>query len=297
MRLGVAVPTYSHHGHRDGIVRATLKAEALGYDSMWIPDHVLAGGDFLQRMGPTWFEPFSTLGYLAGLTDRIKLGLAVLVVPYRHPIHTAKLVSTLDRLSEGRVILGVGVGHDPHEFRSLGLSLETRGPLTDDYLRALKALWQGGVVEYHGPYCDVPPVAMEPRPLQQPHPPLWVGGNSRAAMRRAAELCDGWHPLKLSPPELAEGVARLREIEDRFGRKEPLTVSLQSEYIRFTDEPLGEDRPPLNGTSEQIAADMRAYAEAGLDSIALRFGLARDTDELIEWMGRFAAEVRPAVAA
>ena len=296
MRLGIAVPTYLQHGHREGIVRVALKAEELGYDSIWVPDHVVAGDEFLARMGPTWFDPFVTLSYLSALTHRIKLGLAVLVVPYRHPIFTAKLVSTLDQLSGGRVILGVGSGHLPVEFRALGLPIEKRGPMTDEFLTVLKQLWQGGPQEFHGRYCDFPAVTLDPSPIQQPHPPIWVGGNSRASMRRAAQHGDGWHPLRLSPSALRKGVAAMRDLEQSYERSSPVTISLQSEFVRFTDRPLGDDRLTLNGTPDQVAEDMRAYADAGLDHIALRFGMARDTDELVSGMERFAEVIRPALA-
>ncbi len=294
MRFGIAVPTYLHHARREAILEAAVRAEELGYDSLWVPDHQVTGEPFLARMGGVWFEPFVTLAYIAGLTKRIKLGLAVLVVPFRHPIFTAKLVSTLDRLSGGRVVLGVGVGGDVEiEFRTMGLDYARRGPVTDDYLVALKALWSAGYEGYDGPHIRIPKMAMMPRPRQRPHPPLWVGGNSHAARRRAAQHCDGWHPLRLTPKQLWEGVAGLRQLERRFKRRQRLTISLQSEYMRFTDRPLGEDRLPLNGTPGQIADDLRAYEAAGLDHIALRFGMARDTAELVGWMGRFAREVRP----
>ncbi|MEE9284107.1 MAG: LLM class flavin-dependent oxidoreductase, partial [Dehalococcoidia bacterium] len=130
-----------------------------------------------------------------------------------------------------------------------------------------------------------------------PHPPIWVGGNSRVAMRRAAQHGDGWHPLRMTPEQLRDGIAELRAMERRYNRTEPLTVSLQGDYIRITDAPLGEDRLPLNGTPAQIAADLRAYAEAGLDSMVLRFIMARDMQEFVHWMERFAHEVRPALHA
>ncbi len=294
MRFGIAVPTYLHHARREAILEATLQAEALGYESMWVPDHQVTGEPFLSRMGGVWFEPFVTLAYLAGKTTRIKLGMAVLVVPFRHPLFTAKLVATLDRLSGGRLILGVGVGGDvEREFRTMGLDFASRGPMTDDYLAALKRLWSGRFAGYRGSHVTIPKMGVLPTPVQRPHPPLWVGGNSRAARRRAAQLCDGWHPLRLTPAQLKECVAGLRALERRFGRKKPLTVSLQSEYMSITDKPLGSDRLPLNGTPDQIAADLRAYQAAGLDHIALRFAMARDTAELVRWMERFAREVRP----
>ena len=298
MLFGIAVPTYGRHARRESILEAALKAEALGYDSIWVPDHIVTGEPFLSRMGPHWFEPFVTLAYIAGRTRTIKLGLAVLVVPYRHPVFAAKLISTLDRLSDGRLIVGVGSGGEvATEFEALGLPHSERGAITDDYIQAFKAMWSEGFAGYQGKHCRIPRLGVEPRPVQQPHPPLWVGGNSRVAIRRAAQHCDGWHPLRLTPAQLADGVAELRSMERRFDRAAPVTVSLQSEYMTITDEPLGEDRLPLNGSPDQIAGDLRRYQAAGLDSIALRFATARDTAELVAWMERFAAEIRPAVGA
>ncbi|MBI3744107.1 MAG: TIGR03619 family F420-dependent LLM class oxidoreductase, partial [Chloroflexi bacterium] len=272
MRFGIAVPTYLHHAQRDSIVNAALRAEALGYDSIWVPDHQVTGEPFLSRMGPHWFEPFVTLSYLAAMTSRIKLGLAVLVVPYRHPVFTAKLVSTLDQLSGGRLILGVGSGGDVEiEFKALGVPWRARGAVTDEYLVALKAMWSGKFMGFDGKHCQIPKVNINPLPRQRTHPPLWVGGNSRVARRRAAQHCDGWHPLRLTPPQLKAAIDDLRALTKRYGRKERLTVSLQSEFIRITDKPLGKDRLTHNGSVQQIADDLRAYRHAGLDHIAQRF--------------------------
>ncbi|MEE9285363.1 MAG: LLM class flavin-dependent oxidoreductase, partial [Dehalococcoidia bacterium] len=145
MQLGIAVPTYQQHARRESILEVALKADELEFDSIWIPDHIVTGGTVLPRLGPVWFEPFVVYSYIAALTTRVRLGLAVLVVPYRHPVFTAKLVSTLDQLSGGRVILGVGSGGDVKvELDSMSISHADRGPMTDEYLRAMKALWAEG---------------------------------------------------------------------------------------------------------------------------------------------------------
>src|SRR3989441_8516327 len=180
----------------------TPGAEQLGLDGVFVPDHILAKPATTQHYGGHWPDPFSLLAYLAGRTQRIRLGASVIVLPYRSALVAAKAAATVDQASGGRFIFGVGVGWDEAEFVDLRLPFRERGRLSDDYIRAIKAAWAADVPEYKGGYVRVGGGPFSPRPRQRPHPPIRVGGAPGAVsappVRRCADPGDAWHPLGLS---------------------------------------------------------------------------------------------------
>ncbi|MGH7897337.1 MAG: TIGR03619 family F420-dependent LLM class oxidoreductase, partial [Candidatus Binatia bacterium] len=166
-------------------------ADRLGYRYVTCSDHVLVTASYASAMGETWYEPSATLGFVAGATERIGLLTHVLVLPYRHPLITAKTYATLDRLSAGRVILGVGSGHAKPEFRVLGAAFETRGRATDEAIDAIRAAWREERASYHGELVRFRDVVISPRPARAAGPPIWVGGNGKHALARATRRGDG----------------------------------------------------------------------------------------------------------
>ena len=215
-------------------------AETVGFDSVWFADHIVIprrvqalypyADDNASPFDPDqpFYEPLSALNFLAGFTHRIRLGTHVLIIPYRPPILTAKILATLDALSGGRLILGAGVGWMAEEFEILDAPpYSERGAVTNEYLRLFKALWTQDQPEFQGRYCHVSDVGFSPKPAQRPHPPIWIGGHSAPALRRVAELGDGWMPIGLRPPsllqpeEMAEKISRLRSLlrQARSSRK------------------------------------------------------------------------------
>jgi probable F420-dependent oxidoreductase len=200
----------------------TTRAEALGLDAVFVPDHILAKPATTQHYGGHWPDPFSLLAYLAGRTQRVRLGASVIVLPYRSALVTAKAAATVDQASRGRFIFGVGVGWDEAEFVDLRLPFHERGRLSDDYIRAIKAAWAADVPEYRGSYVSFSGATFSPRPAQRPHPPIWVGGApgavSSPAVRRCAELGDAWHPLGLSLDDIEKGFATVRDLAARHSR-------------------------------------------------------------------------------
>src|SRR5438552_5437210 len=234
MRVGIALPNYGPLAAPDRLARLAREAGALGVDSVWVSDHLVAPratrsvypydrrpdarpGDMavIER----FFEPTVTLAFLAGHTSRVRLGVSAYVVPYRNPVITAKQIATLDVLSRGRAILAIGTGWLREEFEALGVPFAGRGLRTDEYLAVCRALWRGGDAEFAGSCYRLPPVRTGPAPIQQPHPPLWIAGNSATAVERAARAGDGWHGIDLAPAELAPVVARLRERVAAHGRQ------------------------------------------------------------------------------
>ena len=276
----------------------TLRAEALGLDGVFVPDHILAKPATTQHYGGHWPDPFSLLAFLAGRTRRIRLGASVIVLPYRGALVTAKAAATVDQASGGRFIFGVGVGWDEAEFVDLRLPFRERGRLSDDYLRAIKAAWSADVPEYKGEYASFAGATFSPRPAQQPHPPIWVGGApgsvSAPAVRRCAELGDAWHPLGLSLDDIEKGFATLRDLAAKAGRRDALGLAPRNP-LELTDAPKGGGRAAFQGSVAEVATDIRRAAALGASWMT--FDLPRaGVPAMMRAMERLAGEVKPAAA-
>jgi probable F420-dependent oxidoreductase len=276
----------------------TTRAEELGLDGVFVPDHILAKPATTQHYGGHWPDPFSLLAYLAGRTRRIHLGASVIVLPYRHALVAAKAAATVDQASGGRFIFGVGVGWDEAEFVDLKLPFRERGRLSDDYLRAIKAAWAADVPEYKGPYVSFTGATFSPRPAQQPHPPIWVGGSpggvSAPAVRRCAELGDAWHPLALSLDDIEKGYATLRDLAAKVGRRGAVGLAPRN-ALDLTDSPKAEGRAAFQGSVGQVASDIRRVR--GLGAGWMTFDLPRTgVPAMMRAMERLAREVKPAAA-
>ena len=224
----------------------------------------------------------------------------MLILPYRNPVLTAKILATLDVLSGGRLILGAGVGWMEEEFQAMGLdTYAQRGEVTDEYIQIFKELWTSDDPEFHGKHYDISGAGFLPKPVQKPHPPIWIGGHTNPAIRRAATLGDGWMPIGLRPPaglepeEMAEKVARLRRITARAGRAEDAVDLVFSTDCVFQDEP-GADRRMVSGRPEQIAADLRQYQDLGVRHFIFSFP-ADSAAQQQEAMERFSREVMPLI--
>jgi probable F420-dependent oxidoreductase len=199
------------------ILAIARAAERLGYRYLTCSDHVLVAASYASAMGATWYEPAATLGFVAGATERIGLLTHVLVLAYRHPLITAKTYATLDRLSGGRVILGVGSGHAKPEFRVLGARYEARGRFTDEAIAAIRSAWREEVASYEGELVKFRDVMISPRPVRPGGPPIWIGGNGRPALSRAARLGDGWIPWQLTVEEFAAAVTAGKKLRAEHG--------------------------------------------------------------------------------
>lgn len=276
----------------------TVRAEQLGLDGVFVPDHILAKPATTQHYGGHWPDPFALLSYLAGRTQRIKLGASVIVLPYRNALVAAKSAATVDQVSNGRFIFGVGVGWDEAEFVDLGLPFRERGRVSDDYIRAIKAAWAGDVPEYKGAYVSFGGATFSPRPVQRPHPPIWVGGApggvSAPAVRRCAELGDAWHPLGLSLDDIEKGYATLRDLAARRGRREPLGLAPRN-LLDLTDTPKGSGRAPFQGAVAEVASDIRRVRALGAGWMT--FDLPRaGVPAMVRAMERLAREVKTTAA-
>lgn len=312
MRYGFYLPTRGPTATREGLLALAREGERLGLHSAMIADHIVfpvesdsaypytvdrkhpGGGDAL--------ETFSILGVVAGATEKLRLVTSVLVLPYRNPVLTAKMVASLDVLSGGRVTLGVGVGWLEEEFAALNsAAFAERGAVTDEWIAIFKQLWTRSPASFAGTFYSYADIRCEPLPLQKPHPPIWVGGHSRAALRRTARHGDGWHPVgaiaasPLPPQEMRAHLDTLRRLTEAEGRD---FASLAISYKAPLYDTGIADRPgarrSFSGRPAEIAGDIRSFAAIGVHELIFDFR-GQSTAESIERLQRFAAEVMPLV--
>jgi alkanesulfonate monooxygenase SsuD/methylene tetrahydromethanopterin reductase-like flavin-dependent oxidoreductase (luciferase family) len=250
VRLGVNVPNFGPGTEPDMLRRWALTAEGLGFDLLMVSDHIAVTPDVAEQYPAPFYEPFTTLAWLAGQTRQIRLGTTVLILPYRHPLLTARMAANLNDLSGGRLVLGVGVGWARQEFDALGVPFRERGRLTDLHLLAIRAAWADSEDYRGGPI------------------PIWIGGNSDAALRRAVRLGDAWHPLRFTPGWLTEALGRFKAIAAELQRPQPALMPRIA--LQLTTAPVtGEDRLAGQGTIEQIEADLEQLASLGAEVVVL----------------------------
>lgn len=221
-----------------------------------------------SRYPAPFYEPISTLGWLAGITTNIEIGTTVIILPYRNILETARATANIDQLSNGRLILGVGIGWSQQEFAALRVPYAKRGAITNEYLEALLLLWTQDVASYQGQFVSFTDVHTAPRPVQSPHPPIWVGGPSDAALRRAVRYGDAWHPIRISMDWFKNtGIPRLRAIADEENR--PMPALCPRIKLRLTEAALPDDRLVGEGSLEQVRRDLAELEELGCQYVLL----------------------------
>ncbi|MEU4926503.1 LLM class F420-dependent oxidoreductase [Streptomyces yokosukanensis] len=276
----------------EDLVALARAVDAAGFDYLAACDHVAVPHRLAPAMSTVWYDPVATLAHLAAVTERVRLLSHVAVVGLRHPLLTAKQYATLDHLSGGRLVLGVGAGHVREEFEVLGADFERRGAVLDEVIDALRAaLGPQEFPEHHGKFYDFGGLGQRPRPAQA-HVPLWVGGSSPAAVRRAALKGDGWLPQGDPRERLPAQIARLRRLREQAGAEGPFTVGAIAEPLYVGRAGWDVGRRTLTGAPQEIAESLRAYRAMGVDQIQVRFR-SRSRAELIEQIGLFGAEVAP----
>ena len=292
MQLGICLPHYGVTMEPAGMRTFAERVEALGFDSIWVTDHVIVPSELDIVYKRRMLDPLTTLGFLAGVTHRLRLGTSVTILPYRNPIVLAKELASVDALSGGRLIFGAAAGWMEGEFRTLNAEFENRGDVSDEHLRVIRALWSSTEPTYASDAFDIGGVSFSPETAQQPHPPIWIGGSSKRAMRRAVELGEGWHPNQAGPAQVAEGIEYMRRLSDARGRADVPAVSTR---IRVAFD--GSARPgrvELTGNPSEMAASIGRFEQAGVVHMALSFPEV-PFEEAMEQLDRFAAEVRPLI--
>ena len=242
MRYGYVVPNNFGVADPNELVRLGVRAEALGFDSLWVNHHVLNVGYVRDRLGELpYHDALVMLTWLAAKTSRVTLGTSVLVMPYLHPMSLAKHLATLDHLSGGRLVVGLGVGSLPEENAALGVPYESRGAFCNEFLEVLRLLWTESGASFTGQHFSFTDLISSPKPLQKPHPPIVIGGNRPPALRRAARFGDGWHPMNCSPDGVRRRLQALRAEAATVNRPEiPTMVQVRLDMKRVTPESAAE---------------------------------------------------------
>jgi probable F420-dependent oxidoreductase len=262
MELGVNILNFGRYADPAALLGWARFAEDTGFGCAMISDHVAVTPDVAEQYEAPFYDPFTALAWLAAQTSRIELGTTVTILPYRHPLQTARITANIDQLSGGRLILGVAAGWARQEYAALGVPYERRGDRTTEYLEVIKRAWTNDVISFRGEFVSFDEVATAPRPASSPHPPIWAGGNSLAAIRRAARLGDAWHPINARLDWLRdEGIPALHAAAE--AAKRPVPALAPRIPLRLTETPLGPDRLPGQGSLDQIRADIDAFAELG----------------------------------
>ena len=290
MRIGVSLLNNQGIENVHALVDMASRADELGFDSVWVHDHVFNVGHVLDRIGGRpYYEPLTFLSFVAARTRRVRLGTSVLVLPYHNPVRLAKAAATLDVLCGGRLVMGVGVGLIEKEMQAMGTPFAERGAYTDEAIAVMRALWSAEEPRFAGKYYRFEGMKFSPRPLQTPSIPLVIGGVSRAAIRRAARLGDGWQPLGLSPEALGQGIATLRDEARACGRdgsKIPVSIAMTLAAARA-------GRHALGTAPSEIVKNARAYADVGVETLIISAGTS-DPGEARTALEMVAREVLPA---
>ena len=303
MKVGCHLPMYGPVGTRDNVLTFARRIEALGYDSLWASDHVVIpyriaphypyspDGRFPLTADVPFLEPLTTLALVAGVTERVQLGTSILVLPHRNPVMAAKMCATLDHLSGGRLVLGVGVGWMREEIELLGGNYDRRGAWSDEALAVMRACWRDVRTAHHGEFFSFDEIGVFPKPTRGDIPIL-IGGHTERALRRVVQHGDGWHAAFITPVALAADLARLKAECARLRRPyDQVTVSVRA-GLSLRATPLGPDRKPLQGSREQVVEDLIAFRDLGVDSVLLETRY-RDLQEMLGIYETFAHEIRP----
>jgi probable F420-dependent oxidoreductase len=302
MDFGVFLPVSGSASSRDGLQHAARRAEDLGFSTVWAADRIVIPwqietpyaynwtGSFFVPPEKPFLEPLTALAFLAGCTERVRLGISVLVLPYRNPVHWAKIVASVDWLSRGRFVLGVGVGWMREEFAALGADFERRGAVADEQLRLARALLTEDHCTFHGEFYDVEDVAFEPKGFDRNAPiPIWVGGEGRAAQRRAGAFADAWFPYfpRVTPEDLAGRFQEVRSAAERAGRDAERIECNCCLSVEVTPEPVEQEPDLLRGSPEQVGERLERFRDAGVRHVGLQFLVGRFPERL-EQMERLA---------
>jgi len=310
MRYGFYLPTRGRTAIPEDLEALVRRGEALGFASVMIADHIVFPSVVTSKYPYTVsgvfpgegdaLEQLALMAFIAGKTERLRLVTSVMILPYRNPVATAKTLATIDVLSRGRVTVGVGVGWLREEFEALGAAdFGRRGAVSDEYLRIFKALWTESPVSFAGEFYRFEAVRCLPEPVQKPHPPIWIGGHSKAALRRVARLGDGWHPVganpavPLTPTDLRRDLDELYRLTEAEGRDpSALTISYKAPlYDASRPVAAGADRRPFSGSPDQIAEDIATYERLGVSELIFDFR-SETLAESLERMERFAPVMR-----
>jgi probable F420-dependent oxidoreductase len=298
MDFGICIPHYGKPLDVDRMLGVATRAEALGFASVWVTDHILVPRTLEIIYRDHMLEPITLLSHLAAVIRRARLGTSVIILPYRSPILVAKMLATIDQLSRGRVIFGVGAGWMEPEFQALNAPFADRGALSDENLRIIRDCWTHETVSFQGRFHAYEAMQASPRPVQPGGPPIWVGGNSARSRRRVVELGDGWHSTGLSAADMASGCHHVRELWDKSGRQgEPVFSARIALFIdgvshQVISYPPRTPRSSVSGSITEIVDQLAAFQELGLHHVVLETS-TQSHESTLATMEAFMERVKP----
>lgn len=295
MKIGFMLPMFGAMATRGNMVAMAQLAEQRGFESIWAPDHVIMptriettypytkSGRYIADPKGDHLEPYTSIAFVAGCTKRVRLGFTVIVAPYRNPVEQAKMLASIDVLSNGRLIVGVGAGWLNEEFEALGVPTARKWPRTDEYIRIWKELWTAEEPSFEGEFHSFSHVQCRPQPLQKPHPPITIGGNGLSCFKRVVALGDGWQVVSEAPDDvygtggtLASALATLHRMSEEAGR-DPKTIQVTAVIIA--------------GTAEGVLRDIPQYEKLGVTRLILDFpSFVSDPSEMASILEAIAAE-------
>lgn len=284
MKFGLSLPNFGRDASKKNIVQLALTAEEFGFDSIWLSDHIVIPVSHIG-FGYNFYEQLVTLSYLSSITTNIKLGTSVLIIPYRNPVELIRIISTINILSGGRLILGIGTGWMRDEFNTLGSDYENRYILTEEFIKIMTELWSYDKDEITAGSTNLYGYKSKQKPLQKPYPPIWIGGNSRNAIERALKIANGWHAVGLTPAELNDLIpiikGKIGSMKYKYKGNEDFVISLRRN-VQITDDKSMEsgDNETLRGTVKKITGGLISYRESGVDYMVIQF-LAGSFEEII----------------
>ena len=288
----VFVAPWEANAGTEEILKIARACDASGFFYLAVCDHICVPREQAKAMSTVWYDTIATLGFLAAATTKVRLMSYVYIAPYRHPLATAKAFATLDALSGGRVILGVGAGHLQGEFETLGVDFTKRGRLLDEAIDLIKAALTEEYPSHDGATWSVHERGMRPRPVQQPRPPIWVGGSTKPALRRAAERGDGWLPQGVPEMGMPAAIDYIRTRRTKARGDAPIEIGMNSPWL-YVGKPTFDIGPNARtGSGEEIAAVFRTMKELGVSHTGVRFR-SRSCDELVDQIHAFGSDVAP----
>jgi probable F420-dependent oxidoreductase len=307
MRIGVSLPNVGLDHGKETLLPVAEAAERLGFDSVWAAHHVVlpyerdsrypyqrSGTEVAMSPGMQWLDPIVTLSAIAAVTERVRLGTSVFVLPYRDPVTLAAELAALDVLSEGRLVLGVGVGWMREEFEAIGVPATERGARTDEHLQVMKTLWSEDPASFEGRFTRFDNVVLATTPRSEGGPPIWIGGNTDAALRRALRFGSGWHGFEVFPEEVSELRERLGRLAGETGRDPAeleLSVARGLMPPGLEQESFIPERRMLGGSAGAVVDELGRYADEGVEMVLIQVSLlAPLVPDALEWV---AAEVLP----
>lgn len=308
MRYGFYLPTRGPLATREGLSAILKAGETAGFASVMVADHIVlptkiksaypytVNGNFVSD--GDCFEQLALMAFVAGQTERLRIVSSVMIIPHRNPVFNAKAIATIDVLSGGRVTVGIGVGWMEEEFEALhAADFKHRGAVTDEYVAIFRKLWTGAAVSHQGRFYSFGEVLCQPRPIQQPGPPIWIGGHSGPALRRVARFGDGWHPVgataasPLPPEEMREKLAHIERLMEQEGRDfSKLQVSYKAPFYDDGAPPSGEVRRLFTGGVDAALSDIAIFERLGVHELVFDFR-AGSLNECLDRMQQFGADI------